>query len=143
MQQPIPTHQKYRTLISTQCLENYGAHTENGKFEDGNAYWKFKGGDRYIISTNSSQVANAVAFLSAYLHKNQDVYGKEIIVDHEVICDDWESEEEGWDPIEIDIEEYFEILKRIKKKRAAGGEISVDRSPAGVFRGALSRAING
>jgi len=135
--------QKYRTLVTTQYLENYGCHSENGKFADGNAYWKFKGGDRYIISTNSSQVANSVAFLSAYLHKNQDVYGKEIITDFEVIDDDWKSEEEGWDPIEIDIEEHFETLKRINKKREAGGEISVDRSPAGVIRGALSRAING
>jgi len=44
---------KYKTLITTQYLENYGAHSENGKFEDGNAYWKFKGGEQYVISTNS------------------------------------------------------------------------------------------
>ena len=145
MQQPIPTHQKYKTLISTQCLENYGAHTENGKFEDGNAYWKFKGGEDYVISTNSPQVANAVAFLSAYLHKDQDVHSKEVIVKFETIYEDWVPEEDAGcnDPIEIDIEEYFEQQKRVKNKRKAGGKISVDRSPAGVIRGALSRAING
>ena len=31
-------------VIHTQTLENYGAHSESGKFADGQSYWKFKGG---------------------------------------------------------------------------------------------------
>ena len=36
-------------VVHTQHLENYGAHAENGKHADGNAYWKFKGGDTYFV----------------------------------------------------------------------------------------------
>jgi len=61
---------KHRTLVTTQYLENYGAHSENGKFAEGHAYWKFKGGTMYVISSNEERPANAVAFLSAYLQKD-------------------------------------------------------------------------
>ena len=37
-------------VISTQYMENYGAHSEDGKFCSGNAYWKMKGGSDYIVS---------------------------------------------------------------------------------------------
>ena len=36
-------------IVSTQVLENYGAHAESGKFADGQNYWKFKGGDTYLV----------------------------------------------------------------------------------------------
>jgi hypothetical protein len=36
-------------IVMTQTLENYGAHSEDGKFSSGNAYWKFKGGDTYLV----------------------------------------------------------------------------------------------
>ena len=36
--------------IHTQTLENYGAHSESGKYADGQAYWKFKPGTTYIVS---------------------------------------------------------------------------------------------
>ena len=36
--------------IHTQTLENYGAHSEDGKFSSGNHYWKFKPGTTYIVS---------------------------------------------------------------------------------------------
>ena len=55
-------------VISTQMLENYGAHSENGKFKDGNAHWKFKGGTDYIV-TGFDRPANAVAFVCAFLSK--------------------------------------------------------------------------
>ena len=110
---------KYRTLITTQYLENYGAHSENGKFEDGNAYWKFKGGDKYVISTNSHKEANAVAFMSAYLQKDNDSrYAKQIITSWEALPADWVEEDTcsaddpfATAPSYIDIEEYFELQK--------------------------------
>ena len=133
---------KYRTLITTQYLENYGAHSENGKFEDGNAYWKFKGGEQYVISTNSHKEANAVAFLHAYLQKeNNNCRGKELVTSWEMLPTDW-VEEDLYDeeddffrsPFYIDVEEYFELQKRVNKKRkGSDAKISVDRKPSGTL----------
>ena len=36
-------------IVSTQVLENYGAHSESGKFADGQNYWKFKFGETYVV----------------------------------------------------------------------------------------------
>ena len=51
-------------VISTQTLENYGAHSEDGKHSSGNAYWKFKGGNDYIVST-LDRIQDAAAFVAA------------------------------------------------------------------------------
>ena len=40
---------KMKFVVHTQTLENYGAHSESGKFADGQTYWKFKGGDTYVV----------------------------------------------------------------------------------------------
>ena len=53
-------------VVTTQFLENYGAHSEDGKFASGNAYWKFKGGTDYLVS-GAGTAANAMAFVQAYL----------------------------------------------------------------------------
>ena len=99
---------KYYYVITTQYMENYGAHSGSGKFSDGQAHWKFKGGEQYLISTESQQYANAVAFLTAYLHeRNNSVHSKEIVVswDHEPLVNPSNAKDEGY--IAIDIEEYF------------------------------------
>ena len=136
-------NQKYRTLITTQYLENYGAHSENGKFADGNAYWKFKsGGDQYVISTNSHKEANAVAFLSAYLHEyNSSNSRKMLVTSWEMLPADWVEEDihGGEDPfsespIYIDVEEYFDTVRKVKKAEKAGANVSVDRMPGGTIR---------
>jgi len=51
-------------VVTTQFLENYGAHCEDGKFSSGNAYWKMKGGTDYIVS-GLDRVQDAVAFVAA------------------------------------------------------------------------------
>ena len=51
--------------IHTQVLENYGAHSESGKYADGHSYWKFKPGTTYIVSDCDS-MQNAVAFVMAF-----------------------------------------------------------------------------
>ena len=53
-----------RFVIHTQVLENYGAHCESGKFSDGQHYWKFKGGDSYIVE-GLDRMQDAVAFVAA------------------------------------------------------------------------------
>ena len=50
--------------IHTQQVENYGAHAEDGKFGSGNAYWKMKGGNTYIVE-GLDRVQDAVAFVMA------------------------------------------------------------------------------
>ena len=103
---------KHRTLVTTQYLENYGAHCENGKFADGHAYWKFKGGTQYVISSiddgGPARIANAVAFLSAYLQAgNNNCSGKELPVSWEQIGPDWKPENEWEDWVELDLEDHF------------------------------------
>ena len=56
-------------VIKTQYLENYGAHAESGKFADGNAYWKMKGGSEYLVQ-DLDRVQDAVAFVMAAFSEN-------------------------------------------------------------------------
>ena len=51
-------------VITTQALENYGAHAEDGKFASGNAYWKFKSGTDYLVS-GLERPQDAMAFVAA------------------------------------------------------------------------------
>ena len=56
-------------VITTQFLENYGAHSESGRFADGNAYWKMKGGTDYCVS-GLDRIQDAVAFVAAIAMQN-------------------------------------------------------------------------
>jgi len=51
-------------VVSTQYLENYGAHCEDGKFSSGNSYWKFKNGSDYLV-TGLDRPQDAMAFVMA------------------------------------------------------------------------------
>jgi len=86
-------------VIQTQSLENYGAHSEDGKFVNGNAYWKMKGGSDYIVS-GLTRIQDAVAFVSATLQGSNDVYYKELPVS-------WTSYDEWLESLSDD-EEYRE-----------------------------------
>jgi len=56
-------------VVTTQCLENYGAHCESGRYSDGNAYWKMKGGADYIVD-GLDREQDAVAFVAAMCLQN-------------------------------------------------------------------------
>ena len=56
-------------IVHTQTLENYGAHSEDGKFSSGNAYWKFKGGSTYLVE-DLDREQDAVAFVAALVMEN-------------------------------------------------------------------------
>jgi hypothetical protein len=56
-------------IVTTQVLENYGAHAESGKFADGQNYWKFKGGDTYLVE-DLDREQDAVAFVAALVMDN-------------------------------------------------------------------------
>ena len=60
-------------IVSTQVLENYGAHAESGKFADGQNYWKFKGGDTYLVE-DLDRSQDATAFVAAMVMNNDIGY---------------------------------------------------------------------
>ena len=62
-------------IVHTQTIENYGAHADSGRFEDGHSYWKFKGGSTYIVS-DVEREQDAVAFVMAAFSVN-DIGWKE------------------------------------------------------------------
>jgi len=94
-------------VITTQFLENYGAHCEDGKFKSGNAYWKMKGGTDYLVS-GLDRIQDAVAFVAATAMENS-LYAKEFPVE-------WQTEAE-WTaklPEDADYREFLlEQLKRV------------------------------
>ncbi len=51
-------------VVTTQVLENYGSHDEDGKFASGNAYWKFKSGNSFLVHS-VDRPADAMAFIMA------------------------------------------------------------------------------
>ena len=76
-------------VISTQCLENYGAHLEDGKFTSGNAYWKMKGGSDYIVE-GLTRIQDAVAYVMAKYGEN-DLGYKEFPTQFRTF-EDWKEE---------------------------------------------------
>jgi len=87
-------------VITTQILENYGAHCEDGKFSSGNAYWKMKGGTDYLV-TGLDRIQDAVAFVAATAMENSIAW-KEFPTG-------WKTESE-WLAGLPDDEEYREFL---------------------------------
>mgnify|MGYP000167210733 CR=1 FL=1 len=88
-------------VVKTQILENYGAHCEDGKFSSGNAYWKMKGGNEYIVR-DLNRPQDAMAFVAAKSMTNT-IDWKEFPV--EVITwEDWQAELNDLD------EDYREFL---------------------------------
>ena len=75
-------------VISTQTLENYGSHTEDGRFASGNAYWKYKGGTDYVVS-GLDRIQDAVAYVAALCIQNSIDY-KEFPVEMQTYAE-WET----------------------------------------------------
>lgn len=60
-------------IVTTQTLENYGAHCEDGRFASGNAYWKMKGGNDYLVR-GVDRPQDAMAFVMAAFSENNIGY---------------------------------------------------------------------
>ena len=57
-------------VVKTQILENYGAHErQTVVLLDGNAYWKMKGGNEYIVR-DLDRPQDAMAFVAARFIEN-------------------------------------------------------------------------
>ena len=80
--------------IDTQFLENYGAH-DNGGTEPVRPWWKFKGGDTYIVTSKSDRIENAVAFLVAHLNEGGlSHHMREFPTHWEVLTEGWEDRDD-------------------------------------------------
>ena len=75
-------------VVTTQFLENYGAHCEDGKFASSNHYWKMKGGYDYVV-TGLDRIQDAVAFVCAVAMEN-GIGGKEFPVEWKTYAE-WEA----------------------------------------------------
>lgn len=86
-----------KLVINTQCKENYAAH--NGF--TGEYYWKFKGGNTYVVNGLNSKQVNKIVdggipTLSKLIEDKNDYYeeyilGWEIVGDDETPWDEWET----------------------------------------------------
>lgn len=87
-----------KLAIYTQYRENYGAHTWNGEGECPQ-YWKFKGGDTYVVPSLSPTEVQKIEKLGipviAALINYQSDYGSEQIVKCEIIDDSIELQEDA------------------------------------------------
>jgi hypothetical protein len=75
-------------IVQTQTLENYGTHCEDGRFASGNAYWKMKGGNDYLVR-DLDRAQDAMAFVAAAFMENGIGY-KEFPVEV-MTMDEWRS----------------------------------------------------
>lgn len=84
----MATMQKF--LVEMRSLENYGAHTGDGKASSGNAHWKLKCGLCYAIEASSR--GNAMAYAMAKYGCNDlgfKVFPESVVpLDHHVA--EWE-----------------------------------------------------
>jgi len=85
-------------IVSTQLIENYGSHAEEGSFKSGTNSWKMKGGSDYLVE-DLGREADALAFVMAAFGSN-DLYYKEYPVGVRPL-EDWVDEQrinldDGW-----------------------------------------------
>lgn len=107
-------------VVMTQYLENYGAHCEDGKFANGNAYWKFKGGSDYLVE-GLERPQDAMAFVASICMEN-NLYCKEFPSSVQTFSEWVDSEFDGVDTgtgvlFNADFkQEHYEFrMKHIKK----------------------------
>ena len=105
-------------VVHTQFLENYGAHAESGRFSDGAAYWKFKGGDTYIVD-GLDRIQDAVAFVAAISMEN--CLGAKEFPAHYTTYDEWleEMADDSKDYREYQMESAIRVDPRTYKRRGA------------------------
>jgi hypothetical protein len=78
-----------KLMISTQFMENYGAHDWDGTGACPQ-YWKFKGGEDYFfpLGTDEYDIPKLVDALRSKIEWDED-YSRQYIVGTEVVADDY------------------------------------------------------
>ncbi len=81
-----------KLLITTQNLENYGAHDWDGIGECPQ-YWKAKGGSDYVVKnfTNFNNTTEVVMALRGQIEEDSE-YFRSSIINWEVVADDYLTE---------------------------------------------------
>lgn len=88
-----------KLVIHTQHRENYGAHDWDGEGECPQ-YWKFKGGNTYVVENLSSIhgifVGHGIPTLTALIECKSEYFEEyiitwEIVDDAATVCDEWET----------------------------------------------------
>lgn len=81
-----------KLLITTQNLENYGAHDWDGQGECPQ-YWKAKGGSDYVVKnfTNFNNTTEVVMALRGQIEEDSE-YFRSSIIDWEIVADDFLTE---------------------------------------------------
>ena len=93
-------------IVTTQGLENYGAHQDSGKFADGSSYWKFKSGTDYLVS-GLERPQDAMAFVASFGMDN-GIGWKEFPAEVETL-EEWEA---GFDASTPHGEEYLAFKRQ-------------------------------
>ena len=106
-----------KIVIDTQFRENYGAHDWDGTGTCPQ-YWKYKGGDSYVVRDltieQATNVKNIMARLKPLLEYAND-YAEEYIIDWNIEDDDAAECEEWETPWDISIESNDCIASRFVK----------------------------
>jgi hypothetical protein len=88
-----------KIVINTQFRENYAAHNEDYVHGVSEPYWKFKGGDTYVINDvgvndDQQKLVDEVSPMFVY----SDIGSEEYIINWEILdnndkvpCEDWET----------------------------------------------------
>lgn len=90
-----------KLVIDTQCKENYAAHTEDYVHGMDDSYWKFKGGNTYVIenlrgiygTTEFNALVDEVRELIEYSNDSSEEYILDwrIADDSDSVCESWET----------------------------------------------------
>ena len=90
-----------KLVIQTQHRENYAAHNEDYTHGVDQPYWKFKGGNTYVVRDLSvahiNKIAqNGIPTLTALIESKNEAFeeyilGWEIVDDSAPECEEWES----------------------------------------------------
>ena len=80
-----------KLLITTQVLENYGAHDWDGQGECPQ-YWKAKGGNDYVVKNIDINRASDIVNLCTGQIEQDNEYFREYVLGWEVVHDDFLTE---------------------------------------------------
>ena len=94
-----------KLLISTQVLENYGAHDWSGEGLCPQ-YWKAKGGNDYVVKNIDPNRARQIATWACGEIEHDSEYYREFAVNWEVVDDDYLTEFER-DQLEYEGKIYY------------------------------------
>ena len=113
-------------IVSTQVLENYGAHSEDGKFSSGNHYWKFKGGSEYLVE-DLDREQDAMAFVAALCMENGIGY-KEFPTEIETVTEWAKKLPDDAGEVQSCRDYYLSQVKRVSPIAMQGRKTVNDRS---------------